>query len=84
MKKIFIVLLLILVISTSAYALNIFDIVLYKKVALVYIHRYVLINRLTGEVEYVMRNDGLWAPIPKELRTQYRSMYNAQIAIRGF
>jgi hypothetical protein len=80
MKKIIIVLLLILLITTSAYAVNIFNRMFYAKVVLVCIHRYVLVNRFTDEVEYIMRTDGAWGLIEKALRNQYQSMYNVQTA----
>jgi hypothetical protein len=78
MRKIIIVLLLILLITTSAYAVNIFDRALYKKVLLACIHNYILVTRLTGEVKYVMGNNGKWALIPPAWKQQYQSMYNAQ------
>ena len=80
MRKILIGLLLILLITTSAYAVNIFNRALYKKVVLVCIHRYALVNRLSGEVEYIMRTDGEWGLVENALKPQYQSMYNAQIA----
>jgi hypothetical protein len=80
MRKIVIVLLLILIITTSAYAVNIFDRALYKKVVLVCIHRFVLVNRITGEVKYIMGTDGKWALVHKALKEQYQSMYNTQTA----
>jgi hypothetical protein len=80
MKKIVIILLLVLMITASAYAVNIFDRVLYKKVVLNCIHRYALVNRLSGTVEYIMRTDGKWGLVPNALKHQYQSMYNQQIA----
>ncbi|MCX5696702.1 MAG: hypothetical protein NTU54_01810 [Candidatus Omnitrophica bacterium] len=79
MRKIIIALLLISIITTSAYAVNIFDRALYKKVVLVHIHRCALVNRITGKVDYIMGN-GKWAPIPKAWKKQYQSMYKAQTA----
>ena len=80
MKKIVIALLLISMITTSAYAVNIFDRALYKKVLLACIHRFVLVNRVTGEVKYIMGTDGKWALVPKALQYQYKSMYKVQSA----
>ena len=80
MKKIVIALLLISMITTSAYAVNIFDRALYKKVVLAYIHRPVLVNRVTGKVKYTMGTNGKWVLIPAALKNQYQSMYNTQIA----
>jgi len=80
MRKLVIALLFIVFITTSAYAVNIFNRMLYKKVTLACIHRYALVNRLTGEVEYIMRTDGKWGIVQKALKNQYQSMYNAQNA----
>jgi len=80
MRKIVIALLLISIITTSAYAVNIFDRALYKKVLLLAIHRFVLVNRVTGEVKYIMGFNRKWALVPKALQVQYRSMYIAQTA----
>lgn len=80
MRKIAVVLLLILTITVSAYAVNIFDRPLYKKVVLTCINRYALVTRLTGQVSYIMGANGKWVPVSKSLRNQYQSMYNAQIA----
>jgi len=80
MRKIVIAFLLISIITTSAYAVNIFDRALYKKVVLVCIHRFVLVNRVTGEVKYIMGTDRKWVLVPKALKAQYQSMYIAQTA----
>lgn len=79
MKKIIIALLLISIFATSAYAVNIFDRALYKKVLLQCIHNYILVTRVTGEVKYVMGNNGKWTLIPPAWKQQYQSMYNAQV-----
>jgi uncharacterized membrane protein len=80
MRKIIIVLLLISLITTSAYAVNIFDRMLYKKVMLICIHRYALVSRLNGAVTYIMRMDGTWGLVQPALQNQYQSMYKAQTA----
>ena len=79
MKKPILVLLFITFLTTSAYAVNFVDRMLYKKVNLICINRYVLVNRVTGRVEYAIGADGTWTPItPATTRNQYQSMYDAQ------
>ena len=74
-------LVLILAISTSCYAVNIFDRVLYKKVILCANHMYVLVNRITGEVKYILQN-GRWVLLTGVLKNQCQSMYQAQIKLK--
>jgi hypothetical protein len=80
MKKVVIVLLLISLITTSAYAVNVFDKILYKKVVLVANKMTVLVNRITGEVKYIRLNNGQWAVLTGVWKNQMQAMYNAQIA----
>ncbi len=80
MKKILIVLLVISIIATPAYAINIVDILLCKKVVLRAIERTVLVNRLTGEVGYILRK-GQWILLTGEQKRECQSMYNAQVYI---
>lgn len=81
MRKIVVVLLLISMITTSAYAVNIFDRALYKKVLLQAIHRYVLVTRVTGQVRYIMGLDGKWV-IVGALQGRYQAMYEVQTGRR--
>ena len=78
MKKLVIILSLILINTTSSYAVNIFDKLLYKEVVLVVNHMPVLVNRLTGEVKYIRLNNGRWVPLTGGLKNKCQSMYNAQ------
>jgi hypothetical protein len=80
MKKIIIVLFLLSILTTSAYAVNFLNRALYEKVEISCIHRMVLVNRVTGKVEYVLGFNKKWTPIPNGAQVQYQSMYNAQIA----
>jgi len=83
MRKIIIALLLISIFTTSAYAVNIFDRVLYKKVVLLANKMTVLVNRITGEVKYLLLNNGHWIHLTAGvLKNQCQSMYNAQTAPR--
>ena len=78
MKKFVIILLLVLVIATPSYAMNIVDKILYKPVILRNNNGVtVLVNRLTGRVEYVM--SGMqYVPIPDVYKNQFQAVYNAQ------
>jgi hypothetical protein len=79
MKKIAIVLLIVLLISTSAYAVSLGDTIICKKVVLHLVNRTVLVNRITGEVKYILTTTGVWLLLQGPLKNQYQSMYNAQI-----
>lgn len=80
MKKTVIALLLILTITTSAYAVNVIDAMVCKKVFLRANHKVVLVNRLTGEVKYKLLGKGKWVVLRGIEKNQYQSMYNAQTA----
>jgi hypothetical protein len=79
MKKIVVALLLISLITTSAYAVNVIDRILYKKVFLVANKMYVLVTRIAGEVKYIRLNNGQWALLTGVWKNQIQAMYNAQI-----
>ncbi len=80
MKKVAIVFLIILLISTSAYAVSLTDTIICKKVVLHLVNRTVLVNRITGEVKYILTTTGTWLLLQGPLKNQYQSMYNAQTA----
>ena len=82
MRKIIVLLLLLSLVTTSAFAVSILDRALYMKVFLVCIHRYVLVHRITGKVEYIMSTDRKWVLVSPALKERYQSMYNAQTAPR--
>lgn len=73
-----IVLLVIVIIVTPAYAVNVVDTLLCKKVFLRAVERTVLVNRLSGEVKYLLRK-GQWVLLTGEQKHEYQSMYNAQV-----
>ena len=80
MKKIVIALLLVFMVTSSSYAVNILDRALYKKVLLCAIHRYVLVHRLTGQVSYILHiNGNEWILVTGTLQRQYQSMYKVQL-----
>jgi len=82
MKKILIALLLVFIISTSCYAVNIIDTVVCKKVVLCANHVTVLVNRITGEVKYVHSTTVGWVFLTGVQKTQFQSMYDAQTALK--
>jgi hypothetical protein len=77
-KKIVIALLLVALMTTSAYALNILDWVLYKKVLLDANKMYILANRITGEAKYILLHNGRWALLAGVLKNQIQAMYDVQ------
>lgn len=79
MIKVIIILLLILAISAPSYAVGAVDTMLCKKVILCANSRAVLVNRLTGEVKYVLKTNGQWKPLVGEYKNEYQAMYNAQL-----
>ena len=81
-KQLIAVFLFVSMLTTSAYAVNIFDRALFKKVLLTATRRYALVNRVTGQVQYVMDSHKKWIVVPKALKTQYQSMYEAQTGQR--
>ena len=82
MKKILIALLLVFILSTSCYALNIIDTVVCKRVVLCANHVTVLVNRVTGEVKYMHSGTGEWLLFTGVQKTQFQSMYDAQTALK--
>lgn len=79
MRKIIIALLLVSLITTSAYAVSIFDRIVDKEVVLVANKMSVLVNRITGEVKFLLLNNGQWMLLtPGVLKNQCQAMYNAQ------
>ena len=86
MKKIIVILLLILVIITPCYAVNIVDTMLCKKVLLRANRRFlranhtrqVLVSRVTGEVKYILQDNKQWVPLAGTLKQQCQKIYNAQ------
>jgi len=79
MKKVLIVLLLFMLVTTSCYALSLTEIIFYKKVFLNLVKRTVLVHRITGEVKYILTQQGTWVALEGALRNQYQSIYNVQV-----
>jgi len=82
MKKLFIVLLLTLAITTPSYAVNALDMIFYRKAVLCAVHMTVLVNRITSEVKYVLQNNGKWMLLTGVQKHQYQSMYDAQVTLK--
>jgi len=80
MKKLAIVLVLILTISSPVYAINIIDQLIYKEVVLTANHMTVSVNRLTGEVKYIRLNNGRWMPLKGGLKSKCQAMYDGQVS----
>ena len=80
MKKIIILLLLASMIAaaTPCYAVNVFDKILYKEVVLRATSMHILVNRLTGEVKFLLLNSGKWILLKGALKHQCQAIYNAQ------
>jgi hypothetical protein len=71
------------VVKTS-YAPNFFDKILYKKVTLPGSNsRAVLVNRLTGEVKYLLVNDKRWILLTGMWKKQYQARYDTQAASKN-
>jgi hypothetical protein len=78
MKKFVVLLLLVLSIATPSYAMNIVDKILYKPVVLRNNNGVtVLVNRITGKVEYVMSGEQ-YVSIPDAYKKQFQMVYDAQ------
>jgi hypothetical protein len=82
-QKIVIALLLISLITTSAYAVNVFDRILYKKVFLLANKMYVLVTQIAGEVKFIRLNNGQWVRLTGVWKCQIQSIYNAQVASKN-
>ena len=78
MKKIAVILVLILTITTSAYALNPIDAILCKKVVLRVTGSTILVNRFTEEVKYILLQNGQWQLLTGVLKNQCQVIYNVQ------
>ena len=75
MKKIFVTILLMLMITSVSYAENVIE---YKRVVLCATHRTVLVNRFTGEVKYMRSFENKWILLQGFQKTHFQSMYEAQ------
>lgn len=79
MKKVILSLLLVSMSAFPVYAVNVVDTVLCKQVILRANDACILVNRLTGEVKYILRHNGQWALLRGAEKNEYQAMYNAQV-----
>jgi hypothetical protein len=78
MKKLIAALLLVSIIITPCYAFNIIDNLIYKQDVMRSANKLVMVNRLTGEVKYLRRDNGQWIELAGKWKDLYQGMYNAQ------
>ena len=71
-------LLLLSVITTPCYALNMLDKIIYKQDVVRSNNRPVMVNRLTGEIKYLRQDNGNWIELTGSWKDQYQCMYNSQ------
>jgi len=69
---------ILLLFTTSCYAVSIIDKIMYKQFFLNLIKRIVLVHRITGEVKYILTDQGDWVLLLGAQKNQYQSMYNFQ------
>ena len=77
-KKILSVLILFLIFAAPSHALNTLEKFIYKKDVMYSNGTKVLVNRLTGEVKYICRDNGQDVPLEGQWKEQYQKMYDAQ------
>jgi hypothetical protein len=80
MKKIIIAILLASIIITPCYAVNFMDKLICKKVILRANNMPVLVNRVTGEVKYILQNDGRWVLLTGIWKNRCQAMYETQVS----
>ena len=77
-KKLIIILFLLSVIVTPCHAFNMIENLIYKQDVMRGNNRLVMVNRLTGEVKYVRRDDGRWIELTGKWKDEYQNLYNKQ------
>lgn len=78
-KKVITVALLLFVVVSSAYAYSLFDQIVYKRFFLKAANTTVLVNRVTGEVKYVLRYNGKMIELVGPSKKQFQAMYDLQV-----
>ena len=79
MKKFIATLALVLMVTTYCYAVNPVDTVLCKKVFLRAVNAKVLVNRVTGEVKYILVNNRRWQLLRGATKNNLQLIYNQQV-----
>ena len=82
MRKPVIFLLLILLVAQPALAVSFYDTVTCKKVVLLANHRTILVQRVTGKVVYLLKDDGQWMLLKGREKRVYQMLYNAQVPVK--
>lgn len=78
MRKFFIMITLVLTLTTSSYAVSVVDTMLCKKVKLRHVNKELLVNRVSGEVKYISKTSGGWLLLKGSLKKRYQALYDAQ------
>lgn len=78
MRRLAIALLMFSLIATPVYAVNVIDTVVCKKVVLRANNRTVLVNRVTGEVKYILQR-GQWKLLTGSWKKECQLMYDIQL-----
>lgn len=82
MKKKILIAFMVLVIASPCYAANIIDNFIYKVDVMKSNKKKVMVNRFTGEIKSVWRDDGKWVELTGQWKENYQKMYNAQKGIK--
>lgn len=82
MKKFIIILALVFSLVKPAYAVNVVDTMVCKKVVLRGNGKTVLVNRLTGEVKYMKQRSNKWKLLRGQSKKAMQRMYNVQVATK--
>lgn len=82
MKKLAIILILIFSLVKPAYAVNVVDTMVCKKVVLRANGRTVLVNRLSGEVKYMKQRTRKWVELRGASKKAMQRMYDVQVATK--
>ncbi len=78
-KRVVCSLLVIVLMVASAYAYSLFDQMVYKEVWLKAAQTTVLVNRVTGEVKYILRYNGKMIELKGPSKKQFQAMYDLQV-----
>jgi hypothetical protein len=79
-KKVVVIFVLFLATAANAYAANVVDTMTCKKVDLRVNQKTVLVQRLTGNVKYLLLSNGDWMLLKGRRRKAYQTLYNAQVS----
>ena len=83
MKKIIAILLLLSVIASPSYAINILEKIAYQKDTIKSYKATILVNPLTKEIKYIWCRrvkKGYWMPVSGRMQQQYQAVYDRERA----